>query len=187
MLYILILIIIIIIGIIAKIKNNQNNNNKNKKQTETFQAPQIQYQNKMPYRKKYLLTKNEWYFYKKLKQVTDKYGMCILSKIRLADIVEVIPTNNKREWNTYFAKIKSKHIDFALANAENLKIMYLIELDDSSHQKQNRIERDNFVDELCKITGYKLIHTYGEITYIENIIAEGKSSETVRQSPPYCN
>lgn len=44
---------------------------------------------KLPYRKKYLLTKNEYGFYKNLKEIADKYGYAVLAKIRFADLVEV--------------------------------------------------------------------------------------------------
>jgi len=72
----------------------------------------------LPYRKKLLLTKNEWNFYKKLKPVTDKYGYGIIAKVRLADLIEV-DTDKTKEFGRFFPKISSKHIDFALINPDN--------------------------------------------------------------------
>ena len=92
--------------------------------------------------------------------------MQILAKIRLADLIEVNQGTN--EWNKYFAKIKSKHIDFAIA--DNMKIIVIIELDDKSHEKQNRIERDEFVDAALTKTGYKIIRTLGNTEEIEKYI-----------------
>lgn len=43
----------------------------------------------LPYHKKFLLTKNEWSFYKNLKKITDRYGLHILAKVRVADLVDV--------------------------------------------------------------------------------------------------
>lgn len=55
----------------------------------------------LPYRKKLLLTKNEWNFYKKLKPVTDKYGYGIIAKVRLADLIEVDTDKTKEFWQIF--------------------------------------------------------------------------------------
>lgn len=114
----------------------------------------------MPYRKKLLLTKNEWTFYKELKPIADEMKLSVLAKIRVADLVEVDGSINKSEWQKYFNKINKKHIDFALANPANLRIELLIELDDNSHNNA-QIERDKFVEELYKKTGYPFLRTRG--------------------------
>ncbi len=114
-----------------------------------------------PYEKRYLLTKNEWYFYKKLKPIADKLGYSILAKIRLADLVGVKTKVDRKERAKYFAKIKAKHIDFILCNPENLAPVLLIELDDNSHNSDKRTERDHFVNTVLEKTGYKLLRTKG--------------------------
>ncbi len=124
----------------------------------------------LPYRKKYLLTKHEWAFYKKLKPVADMYGLNVIAKIRFADLVEV-DTGQTKEFIKFFSKISSKHIDFGLVNPENMEVEYLIELDDRSHERPDRIERDRFVNAVCKKAGYVLIHTYNEVDEIERIIS----------------
>ena len=126
---------------------------------QIIQAPQIQ-EIKLQYRKKYLLTKNEWGFYKALKPIADELGYTVLAKIRVADIVEPIPNKNQSEWHKYFNKISRKHIDFALAKPENLQIMLLIELDDSSHDIEQK-KRDEFIEALYKHTGYNFIRVRG--------------------------
>ena len=125
----------------------------------------------LPYRKKYLLTKNEWSFYKTLKPISDELGLTVLSKIRVADLVEPIPTRNQSEWQKYFNKINRKHIDFVLAKPENLQIVLLIELDDNSHDVK-QVERDKFIDELYKQTGYKFIRVRGTGELKDKIIKE---------------
>ena len=114
----------------------------------------------LPYKKKLLLTKNEWAFYKELKPIADEMKLSVLAKIRVADLVEVDGSVNKSEWQKYFNKINKKHIDFALANPANLRIELLIELDDNSHNNA-QIERDKFVEELYKKTGYAFLRTRG--------------------------
>ena len=110
------------------------------------------------YRRKHLLTKNEWAFYKKLKPIADKYNLHVLSKIRMADLVEPMPGNDKSTWYRDFAKIKAKHVDFALANPENLYILLLIELDDPSHLTPSVTARDNFVDLVYASVGIPILH-----------------------------
>ena len=123
------------------------------------------------YRRKYLLTKHELEFYKELKKVADKLNLSILTKIRMADLVEAI-NNDYRG----FAKIKAKHIDFALCNPENMYVLLLIELDDKSHQRQDRIERDEFVEQVYMETGYKLLRVTS--TYnLEKAITEALQPE----------
>ncbi len=129
----------------------------NKNVEEEQQSESIK---EMPYRKKLLLTKNEWAFYKELKPIADEMKLSVLAKIRVADLVEVDGSVNKSEWQKYFNKINKKHIDFALANPANLRIELLIELDDNSHNNA-QIERDKFVEELYKKTGYPFLRTRG--------------------------
>lgn len=138
---------------------------------ETIEITEI-----LPYKKKLLLTKNEWVFYKTLKPVADELGYSVLSKIRVADLVEV-NVSDKKDYMKYFNKINKKHIDFALAKPENLQIVLLIELDDNSH---NNSERDEFIEKLYNQTGYKLLRVRGEANLkeaIENATKEEKVKE----------
>lgn len=127
---------------------------------------------KLPYSRKNLLTKNEWSFYKQLKPIADKLNLHILSKVRLADLVEVKKGLNNSEWQTAFNRINKKHIDFILCNPENLYPLLLIELDDSSHQQEKQKERDAFVKSLYEKTGYKLLRVSGAGNIEEKICTE---------------
>lgn len=111
----------------------------------------------MPYRKKALLTNREEEFYKQIKPICDNSNIKILSKVRLADIVEPNKDLQYREKQTYLNKIIKKHIDFILCNPENLEIIALIELDDTTHNQKKRIESDEFKNKLCETVGYSLI------------------------------
>ena len=92
-----------------------------------------------------------------MKPVADKLGYAILSKVRVADLVEVESGHNKAEWQTAFNRINKKHIDFILCKPENLYPLLLIELDDSSHQTEKVKERDEFIEKVYEKTGYKLL------------------------------
>lgn len=137
----------------------------------------INQENYYPYHKKYLLTKHEYYFFKNLYKAIEPYNLSIMAKIRLADLVEV-NSNVGKKYMSYFGKIKSKHIDFALVIPEKMEIKYLIELDDSSHEAQKRIDRDIFVNNLLSATGYTLLRTYGDLSEIIKTI---ESDETIKK------
>lgn len=110
-----------------------------------------------PYIKPYLLTKKEWAFYKSLKPITDKYYLHILAKVRLADLVNVKNGLSNSQYFKAFAKIKSKHVDFVLANPSNLAVKCVIEVDDSSHNEIDRQQRDFFLDKVCETVKLPLI------------------------------
>lgn len=158
MYFIIILVLIIIITIFEKflneknekVDNSVNNFNENYKKVD------------------YLLTKNELKFYKILKQITNKLGYSLFCQVSLYQIVS---SKNYKDFN----KIKSKSIDFVITQ-ENCKILLCIELDDSTHQKQKRIERDNFIDKLFKDLEIKLlripVQNFYNIEELENKIKE---------------
>ncbi|MCM1528866.1 MAG: DUF2726 domain-containing protein [Alistipes sp.] len=158
---IIIVLVVVLVLILVTGKKKQKVNKREKQDYE----PQQSFYEFFPYQKKYLLTKNEYNFYKKLVPIANKYNLQILTKIRLADLVETKPNLNRVDSNAYFNKIKSKHIDFALAH--HMAIVMLIELDDSSHQYQSRAERDMFVDDVLQRCGYTIIHTYGNTDQID--------------------
>lgn len=127
---------------------------------EPEEQDQREQEQKLPYHFKYLLTKNEWDFYKKMKVVADRYNLHIIAKVRLADLVEVDNYLTGNAFNKYFWKIQAKHVDFVLCNPDNLAVIAILELEDSSHNTTERAQRDDFVDKVLTKCGYKIIHTY---------------------------
>lgn len=69
----------------------------------------------------------------------------ISSKVRLADLFHVSPGAGQQ---SAFNKISRKHIDFILTDPATSRILCGIELDDRSHNNPDRVERDNFVNEV---------------------------------------
>ena len=118
--------------------------------------------NYYPYHAVQLLTKNEYYFFLEMKKIIDPIGLQILAKVRLADLIEVDKGLNYADYNRYFAKIKSKHVDFVIV--DNMKVVLVVELDDSSHQNQERQERDNFVNNALTRSGYIVVRTFGSLS-----------------------
>lgn len=71
----------------------------------------------------------------------------IFSKVRMADLL-YLPRMGNSEYYHYFNKIQSKHVDFLICDKENIKPLLVIELDDLSHLKIDRILRDKLVDKI---------------------------------------
>lgn len=139
------------------------------------QYKQMQYINTngfYPYKERKLLTNNEYRFYYNLVQLADKYNLSVQVKMRLADIIEVDKCKiTNQEYMSYFGKIKSKHIDFVLTHKYTMQMIAAIELDDKSHKKQNRIERDAFVNNALTAAGIDFIRSYNfNINSLEPIL-----------------
>ena len=78
--------------------------------------------------------------------------------MRLADLVTPTASRYDKSYMSYFGRIKAKHVDFVVFD-QYMRPKAIIELDDSSHDRKDRQERDKFVNEILKDAGYKVIHT----------------------------
>lgn len=85
-----------------------------------------------------------------------KKELIICPKVRLLDLLE--PRKDTQNYKTLFYKIQAKHVDFVICD-QNLYVKAILELDDNSHNKKDREERDNFVDTILQDVGYKVIRT----------------------------
>lgn len=135
------------------------NNNQDDIYTENTQV-QLE-ETRLPYRKKYILTKNEYQFYKELRKLTDPRKYQVLTKIRLADIIEVDKNQIKySDYYRYFNRIQSKHIDFVICD-NNLHLLMAIELDDNSHYCQKTQKSDYLKDNALSSAGIQLVRCKG--------------------------
>jgi very-short-patch-repair endonuclease len=107
------------------------------------------------YRPKWMFTMHEKEAYFKLKKIVEPLGYTLFAKIRLFDLVEPRYLNEKSQ--KWLWKIQAKHCDFVLAD-KKLVARIVIELDDASHDRNDRKERDEFVDSVLKACGYTIIH-----------------------------
>ena len=103
---------------------------------------------------KKIMTAAELYFYHSIKEVLTSEHV-IFTKVRMEDIIQVKPRlQNKFSLRN---KIKSKHIDFVICDAQTGEIQRAIELNDSSHDRQDRIDRDIFVNKAFESAGIPLL------------------------------
>jgi hypothetical protein len=75
---------------------------------------------------------------------------------KMEDLVRV-PEYTANEWG-WRNQIKSRHVDFVLCNAETMRPLLAIELDNSSHHRYDRMERDRMVDRIFRDAGLSILH-----------------------------
>lgn len=159
-------VLIFILSTINKLLDNKINKQKTQNTSENEQIecdteikdsdiPEVK-KEEFPYKlTNTIFSKKETYFHKSLKPIADKLSLNIMSKMRLADIVYIPKsTPNYIRWFNY---IKAKHIDFILCDNE-YRIVLLIEVDDYTHNYENRKKRDEFVDEIFRQLNIPILH-----------------------------
>ena len=153
MTYIIVLLVLLVI--IALYIRNQKS--RTATQTEAIASGPL------PYMKKdYLLTKAERAFYDVLLiALAGRYN--VFAKVRMLDPFYLPKgTKNRMGWN---GRIIQKHVDFVICDPKNLGPVACIELDDASHETDERQERDTFVDKVFEAAGLKLLHVRAAISY----------------------
>ncbi|MCA9902312.1 MAG: DUF2726 domain-containing protein [Anaerolineae bacterium] len=123
------------------------------------QTPEFPYQ----LRDKFL-TDAERSFFETLRTVVDN-RLALCAKVSLSDLFWVKKDDPSR-YRTYTNKIDRKHVDFLLCDPATMRPMVGIELDDKSHQRQDRQERDAFVDQVFHAAGLPLLHVPAKRGYV---------------------
>jgi hypothetical protein len=96
-------------------------------------------------RRSHLLSQAETRFYHVLLEAVGT-NYTVMSKVRLADVLDTVPGLRGADWSAAIARIQSKHVDFLVVDVASTEIACVVELDDRSHQQAKRMARDEFVD-----------------------------------------
>lgn len=109
----------------------------------------------------YLLTRNELAFFRALKKsLGDRWLLFV--KVRLADVV----TCSDSLWDKGPGRrIAQKHLDFVVCHPRSLRIIAAIELDDRSHARLDRRQRDAFLNRLFGTAGIPLLRYPARFVY----------------------
>jgi hypothetical protein len=108
-----------------------------------------------------LLTAAEISFYHVLRlSIGEKVTICC--KVRLADVFFLPQIAGRMR---YFRPIAMKHVDFLICDRNSMKPLLGLELDDSSHQRPDRIARDQFVNAVFQAAQLTLIHVPVRASY----------------------
>jgi hypothetical protein len=112
----------------------------------------------------HFLSPAELSFFEALQKAVNHRAV-LLTKVALGDIFWVKKDEASRH-RIYTNKIDRKHVDFLLCDPVTMQPLAGVELDDKSHQRPDRQERDAFVDQVFKAAGLPLIHVPVKRSYV---------------------
>ncbi len=136
-----------------------------------------------PYRlKEPFLSPSEHSFYLVAQMVLgDKFTIC--PQVSMAEIFSITGHEN---YYVALNRIIQRRIDFLVCDAVTMKPRFAIELDDSSHSRPNRVERDEFVDSVFQAAGFPLVHVKAKNGYVPNeleILFEDALGNNAKKEP----
>lgn len=103
-----------------------------------------------------LFTPAELHFLQTLRRAIPE-GLEVFGKVRVADVLKPTQGLDKKAWRSAFNRITAKHLDFVLCEPETGRLLCGIELNDRSHTRSDRRERDNFIAGACDGAGFPLL------------------------------
>lgn len=116
----------------------------------------------LPYRlRDDFLSAAELSFYRVLASAVGNRAV-ICPKVNLADVFFVVRPNENQSFRN---KIDRKHVDFLLCDPTTMKPVCGVELDDSSHARRDRQDRDEFVDQVFHVAGLPLVRVPAKAAY----------------------
>lgn len=129
----------------------------------------------LPYQKrKYFFSRAEQRFYSHLVRAVGNVrpDLTVFSKVRMADLLLMAKGTTGRAYWSAWGRISQKHVDFIvlapIRDAEEpgaLEPVLVVELDDSSHQREDRQQRDTLVDAIYAQVGLPILHIPVAHTY----------------------
>lgn len=128
------------------------------------------------------LSPAEAVFLRVLREATGD-GALICPKVRLADLIYA-PRQEERQ--AALNRVTRKHLDFVLCDDQTLRPVLAIELDDRSHARPDRRERDEFVDRVLAAVGLPLVRVPVRQSYdtraLVATLAEARASTAVTKT-----
>jgi len=105
-------------------------------------------------RRAYIMTQAEMNLFRRLEKVAaDRYY--IFPQVHLSSLLN--HTVKGQNWKAALSAIQRKSVDFALVDKITLKTAYAVELDDSTHDRPDRQERDGRVEQYLQDAGIPLV------------------------------
>ena len=113
-------------------------------------------------RRNFFMTKAEHEFYDSLGQAVG-HEYRIFAQVHLPTLVD--EKVKGQDWRAARAHINRKSVDFVLCDKEYLSPKLAIELDDSSHERSDRQERDKEVERILARAGVPLLRIGNDQNY----------------------
>jgi hypothetical protein len=147
---------------------------------------------------KSLFSPAERSFYGVLQQAVGEKAL-VFAKVRVADVITPKKGLAKSGRQIALNKITRKHFDFILCNKDDLSFICGIELNDKSHQAEERRKRDEFLVTACESAKFPLIYVNNQSSYnineikgdlsghIPGLVAEpmvDKVAQVIDEKPP---
>jgi hypothetical protein len=101
-----------------------------------------------------------------------EHSFVLLPKIRLADVIAVRKGLSASQSQSALNRITSKHVDFVMCRQSDFSITAVIELDDQTHQRKDRMARDQFVDQALAAAGIPVLHVKAQSHYEPRVISD---------------
>jgi|JI10StandDraft_1071094.scaffolds.fasta_scaffold72318_6 hypothetical protein len=121
---------------------------------DAIDTPSVQKKKYAYMKKKFLVTKNENDFYHILiRLIGDEY--LVFPQVHLASLLD--HEIKGQNWKAALSHIQRKSVDFVLCDKVYLNPLLAIELDDSSHERADRMLRDEEVNAIFKEAGMPLL------------------------------
>ncbi len=124
-------------------------------------------------RKDFLITKTENEFFHILIEILNNQYH-VFTQVHLDAILD--HKIDGQNWKPAFRHINEKSVDFVICDKEYLRPLLAIELDDKSHEREDRIERDTNVESILKDAGMPLLriqnNTYLNKEEVRNLVLE---------------
>src|SRR5712691_8523171 len=115
-----------------------------------------------------LLTKTEMRFLEALeKAVCPHYR--VYSQVSLSALVKV-KADNRSTWQSAFNSVSRKYVDFVLVDPLTMEVKKVIELDDHSHDRQDRQGRDQQLDSILTQAGIPIVHYKAQAAYDPSVL-----------------
>lgn len=97
----------------------------------------------------------------------------VFGKVRVSDII--VPAVNQYEkgsgWHWLFSQVSQKHVDFVITD-KDLNFICAVELNDKSHDKEDRQKRDAFLEEAFISADMALVWVNVDSQYLAQELAE---------------
>jgi hypothetical protein len=91
-------------------------------------------------------------------------GAVICPKVSLGDLFYA-KTGDYGKNRSWMNRIDRKHVDFLVCTAKTMRPIFGVELDDSSHRREQRMERDRFVNRVFSAAGLPLARVKAQAQY----------------------
>lgn len=117
-------------------------------------------------------------------QHLDRPPLRAFAKVRLADLIEPdCPGGRGTPYMSWFGRIKSKHVDVVVVDADTFAVACVIELDDRSHRTASTQKSDAVKDEALASAGIPLLRVPARAGYDRRAIGHA-IADAIRSIAP---